>query len=96
MKFIIREITSYECTFGKFDLSTNSFVDLHTLKTTTKPGSKYIKEMESSMGTLMDVKEVSETLCMPISMFSEYAKAWMRENDERPSRMKKQPNDIEF
>lgn len=96
MKFITREITSYVCTFGKFDLSTNSIVDMHTLKTTTKPGPKYIKEMESSMGTLIDVKEVSETLCMPISMFSEYAKAWMREHDERPSHMKKQPNDIEF
>lgn len=96
MKFITREITSYECTFGRFDLSTNSIVARQTVKTTTKPGPKYIKEMESSMGTLMDVKEVSETLCMPISLFTEQAKAWMSEHDERPFHMKKQPNDIEF
>lgn len=96
MRFITREITSYECTFGRFDLSTNSIVDLQTVKTATKPGPKYIKEMESSMGTLIDVKEVSEILCMPISLFSEQAKAWMSEHSERPPHMKNQSNDIEF
>lgn len=95
MKFITREITSYECTFGRFDLSTNSIVSRYTVTTTTKPGPKYIKDMEKSMGTLMDVKEVSETLCMPISLFTEQAKAWMSEHSERPSHMKNQPVDIE-
>lgn len=88
MKFITREITSYKCTFGRFDLSTNSIVDLKTKLLATKPGPKTIKEMENKMGTLVGTEEVSETLCMPIELFVEYSKAWMSEHDERPSHIK--------
>lgn len=88
MKFITREIISYKCTFGRFDLSTNSIVDLQTALLATKPGPKTIKEMENKMGNLVGTEEVSETLCMPIELFVDYAKAWMSEHDERPSHMK--------
>ncbi len=90
MKFITREITSYKCTFGRFDLSTNSIVDLKVLTIATKPGPKYIKELENTMGTLVSVEEVPEALCMPISLFVETAKDWMSSHDDRPTHMKNQ------
>lgn len=96
MKFITREITSYKCTFGRFDLSTNSIVDLQTTLLATKPGPKTIKEMENKMGNLVGIEEVSETLCMPIELFVEYSKAWMSEHDERPFHMKNNTTTNEF
>lgn len=96
MKFITREIMSYKCTFARFDLSTNSIVDLQTKLLVTKPGPKNIKEMENKMGALVGIEEVSETLCMPIELFVEYAKAWMSEHDERPAHMKKNTSTNEF
>lgn len=96
MKFITREITSYKCTFGRFDLSTNSIVDLQTALLATKPGPKTIKEMENKMGTLVGTEEVSEILCMPIELFVEYAKSWMSEHDERPAHIKNNTTTNEF
>lgn len=88
MQFITREITSYRCTFGRYDLATNTMTDLVTIPFANKPGPRKMAELSEKYGVCADVSEITEKYCMPVELFVKTASDWMAENPERPSHMK--------
>lgn len=88
MQFITREITSYRCTFGRYDLSTNTMTDLQTMYFAAKPGPRKMAELSEQYGVCADVSEIKDRYCMPVDLFVKVASEWMEEHPERPSHMK--------
>lgn len=88
MQFITREITSYRCTFGRYDLTTNTMTDLVTIPFANKPGPRKMAELSETYGVCADVSEITEKYCMPVELFVKTASEWMEEHPERPSHMK--------